>query len=399
MAAEQSPNGNSADASKVVEGTAAQRVTIEYVHFAIGEWLYIAPEDADIIDFVLAVYKSNDLKGDPLWGMIVDASGGGKTELLRALRDRPSSYFLSKLTEKSLVSGYRDPKKPEQDPSLLPEINGKVLIIKDLSPLLSMRRESRNQILGDLRDVYDGFSDHAKGNLGRVGYEARFTFLSATTLAIERYDSVEQELGERCIKFRGRSNETTSKVMRAIQNTADDDQMRAIIGDVINYYLDSLPPLTSTRLSNDETEKLTTLADIIAVARSHVPRDRNHSLRYVPRPEVGTRLGKELVKLYVALGHIRGKVHPDEEDLRTVARVAEDCLPPNRLAVLRVLYATRKPLGVAEIAEQVRLPRNTARNVLEDLTVLELLVQGADKSQWAMNANVRRRLENVALLR
>src|SRR5271154_5301037 len=50
----------------------------------ISKWLWIPDEDADIIDFCLAVYKSNELPGDPLWGMFIDASGSGKTELLRA---------------------------------------------------------------------------------------------------------------------------------------------------------------------------------------------------------------------------------------------------------------------------------------------------------------------------
>jgi hypothetical protein len=104
----------------------------------------------------------------------VDASGGGKTELLSALQKRPSAYFLSSLPEKTLISGYRDPKHKDRDPSLLPQLDGKVLVIKDLSPLLSMRRESRNQILGDLRDAYDGFTDQGRGNLGRVYYTARF---------------------------------------------------------------------------------------------------------------------------------------------------------------------------------------------------------------------------------
>lgn len=383
--------------------TSASALTIQDVHRAIGAQLHIPPEDRDMIDFTLAVYKSNEMPGDPLWGMIVDASGGGKTELLRSLRKRPDASFLSKLTDKSLVSGYRAPRHPKNDPSLLPKLHGKVLIIKDLSPLLSMRRESRNQILGDLRDAYDGFSDQAWGNIGCVGYESRFTFLGATTLAVERYDSVEQELGERCIKFRARSNETTGKVRRAIGNTGSDDTLREDIAKAINGFLDSLLLLKPAQLSSDGADKLTAIADFVASARSYVPRDRNHGLRYVPRPEVGTRLGKELAKLYVALAHVRGKAQPDGEDLRTVCRVAEDCLPPNRLTALRVLYASQVPLETAKVAGLVKLPRNTARNALEDLAVLGIVEKSVSESLdatdfWQLSADRRKQVENVALL-
>src|SRR6266566_4468202 len=174
-------------------------------------WLCIPPEDTELIDFCLAVYKSREIPGDPLWGIIIDASGAGKTELLRAFRKRKDSYFLSKITEKTLVSGYRDPKNPKKDPSLLPELNEKVLVIKDLAPLLSMRRESRNAIISELRDAYDGFTDQGRGNIGKVGYESRFTLVAASTLAIERADSIDQELGERFIKFRCRGDGSKEK--------------------------------------------------------------------------------------------------------------------------------------------------------------------------------------------
>src|SRR5215471_11208153 len=121
--------------------------------------LFIPSEDLDSIDFAFAVVASNGMPGDPLWGLLVDASGGGKTELLRSLRGKPCAFFLSKLTDKTLKSGYRDPQNPGKDPSLLPQLNGKVLIIKDLSPLLSMQRNARNAIVSDLRDAYDGFTD------------------------------------------------------------------------------------------------------------------------------------------------------------------------------------------------------------------------------------------------
>lgn len=379
--------------------TNVECTSIEALRCRIAQWLHIPAEDQDVIDFMLAVYLSNRMAGDPLWGMIVDASGGGKTELLRALQKRSSAYFLSSLTEKTLISGYRDPKQKDKDPSLLPQLNGKVLIIKDLSPLLSMRRETRNQILGDLRDAYDGFTDQGRGNLGRVSYTAKFSLIAATTLAIERADTVDQELGERFVKFRMRSNENGSKVRRAIQNVGRDDQVRNVIERGVAEFLDSLPRQYSPNVPTEFEERLTIISDFTATARSHVQRDRQHQVQYLPRPEVGTRLAKELAKLFLALAVVRGKQVPGDDELRVVARVAEDSLPPNRLAVLRALRASNQPLKVAEIASKTRLPWTTAKQTLEDLAVLGITQQNdGEEPTWKLESKAAEAIGNLPFL-
>jgi len=343
---------------------------MEELRATLTKWLSIPAEDADLIDFCLAVYISHRIPGDPLWGIIIDASGGGKTELLRSLRNRPDTEFLSKLTEKTLVSGFRDPKHPNEDPSLLPKLNEKVLIIKDLAPLLSMRREVRNSIVADLRDAYDGFSDHGRGNVGKVGYESRFSLITAATLAIERYDTVEQELGERFIKIRARGDGSRAKVRRAIGNIGADSPMRQDIEGAISGFLDSVQ-IGSPTIPDALQDRLVTLSDFTAKARSSVARDRNGDLQYLPRPEVGTRLGKELGKLLLALAAFRGKVAPDESDFATVQRVAEDCLPPNRLLVINALRG--KALRMADVERATGLPHKTTDRVLDDLRVLGVL--------------------------
>ncbi len=330
---------------------------------AFQQYLHIPAEDLDVIDFVFAVVVSHRIPGDPLWGMIIDASGGGKTELLRSLRESELVVFVSKLTPKSLKSGYRDPKHPERDPSLLPKLDGKILVIKDLSPILSMNREARNAVISDLRDAYDGFSDDSYGNVGLVGYKSRFSLIAASTLAIERYSSVDQELGERFVKFRARGNGNRAKVERAAENTSTTDEARETVTAAVREFFDVLPKPVLVSLSAPMRAAIVSVADFVATARSSVARDRNHDLLYAPKPEVGTRLVKELTKLAIALAFIRGKSEPDEEDLATVCRVAEDCLSPNRRELLAAIVEDR----------ECRLPDQTARNTGEDLQQLGIL--------------------------
>jgi hypothetical protein len=366
---------------------------IAQLRTSLSRWLSIPPEDEDLIDFCLAVYKSHGIPGDPLWGIIIDASGGGKTELLRAFRPLKNTFFLSKLSERTLVSGYRDPKNP-QDPSLLPKLNGKVLIIKDLAPLLSMRRESRNMVIADLRDAYDGFTDQGLGNLGHVGYTSRFTLLAASTLAIERSDAVDQELGERFIKIRARGDGNRKKVEQAICNIGSDDTVRKQIEGTICSFLDAVPAASNMAIPSAMQGELADLADFTARARSCVVRNRGGDIQYVPRPEVGTRLGKELGKLLLSLALVRGKSMPNHDDLLTVRRVAEDCLPPNRLAVITLLR-TDDSAPLRLIQDATHLPYSTARRTLEDLEALRLVIKTGtnttdNKVLWALETKMNR---------
>lgn len=364
-------------------------LNLDQLRARLTRWLSIPDEDTELIDFCLSVYKSHEIPGDPLWGILIDASGGGKTELLRAFRKRPDAFFLSKLTENSLVSGYRDPNKPT-DPSLLLQLKEKVLVIKDLAPLLSMRRESRNAIIADLRDAYDGFTDQGRGNIGKVSYEARFTLLAASTLAIERGDTVDQELGERFIKFRARGNRNAEKVRKAVSNIGVDGSMRQDVEESVSRFLACLPRAETAAIPEALLESLVDLADFTATARSSVARDRNGVIEYLPRPEVGTRLGKELGKLLLALAIIRGKTTPDSADLATTRRVAEDCLPPNRLAVIRALRG-RGPLRMTDVESATGLPHTTVARTLEDLRVLGLASRTENDDKTLMWEVVARR--------
>jgi DNA-binding IclR family transcriptional regulator len=53
-------------------------------------------------------------------------------------------------------------------------------------------------------------------------------------------------------------------------------------------------------------------------------------------------------------------------------RVAEDCIPPNRLAVLRALRFSDQ-VAASDIERATGLPHSTALRTLEDLEVLGLV--------------------------
>jgi IclR-like helix-turn-helix domain-containing protein len=77
-----------------------------------------------------------------------------------------------------------------------------------------------------------------------------------------------------------------------------------------------------------------------------------------------------------------------EESIRVVARVASDCLPPTRLAVLHQLAEASETIDTTTVAEAIGLPTTTARNALEELTPRRIVrrnIQGQGKADlWSL---------------
>ena len=119
----------------------------------VNKWLYL--EDPYIIDVILSVYVANRIEGDPVWMMLIGPPSSAKTELLRSFDGHENAYFLSSLTPSTLVSGMPQ-KKNMEDPSLLLKLDDKLLVVKDFTSILSMRSESQQEIIAQLREIYDG---------------------------------------------------------------------------------------------------------------------------------------------------------------------------------------------------------------------------------------------------
>jgi hypothetical protein len=119
-------------------------------------WLEL--DSNEVLYVVWGAIAGNLLPGEPAWLLVVDVSGGGKTEVIRACGDLPHCAHISSLTEPALLSG-----TPERDRSadstggVLRVIGDRgVLIAKDFTSVLSMERNQRGTVLAALREIYDG---------------------------------------------------------------------------------------------------------------------------------------------------------------------------------------------------------------------------------------------------
>ncbi len=346
-------------------------------------------EDFSAIDVVYATAISNFLPGDPVWLFLIGPPGGTKTELLRAFQGE-SFFSLSKLTPQTLISGLNT----EREVDLLPKLDGKTLVIKDFTSILAMDSKVQAEIFADLRDAYDGYLSKAFGSgVGKKGYKARFSLIAGVTPAIDMYRVVHGVLGERFLKVRLHTDGDKA-IDKAAAMLGKEEVVRERLIDVatrcIEYYglrARCFEPPTAT---DEVLGQIKSLGNITAKLRSEVARDRHHTVMYFPEAEIGTRLTKQFLKLARALAIFHDRESITEDELVPLSAVARDCIPRQRLELVRALTASEDFRPTKVIGDGSNIPTATAKEGLEELWMLKLLDRTGDNSfEWKLDAGTR----------
>jgi hypothetical protein len=360
-------------------------ISIEEARAIYGKYLYLP--DPNLVDVTLAVPAGNRLFAtDPLWLMLKGPPGSGKTEVLNPLYGLSQwALFVSKLNTQALISGFSDPKS-EKDHSLLPQLNGKCLVIKDFTTILAMNDKQRDEIFGILRDVYDGHASKHFGT-GRKEYQSRFNLLAGVTSAIERAWHL-SALGERFLCW---SMDTDHKKQTewAMKNANCEPVIRAELAKAAAGVLagigDAIPEIPQTL-----QQKTQTLAYLLARLRTYVARDRNDVVHQAPEVEVPTRIVKQLLRLGQSVALVRRKEVVTHSEFALMQKVALDSMPSARRAVFRCLLEHKGGL-IEDVAKSCRISFSPAKRHLDDLVLLGLAEESAQdrKAFYRLTSEVR----------
>jgi hypothetical protein len=155
-----------------IPATKSKPITLPELYSEYQKWLHMPSLDALKIMYGGAL--ANVLTGDPVWLFLVAPPGGMKSELLMSLSGSQRVHALTALTPHTLISGAQYGGGSKGDPSLLPQLNNKIVIIKDFTTLLTMHYTQRDEIFGTLRDAYDGSTEKVFGNGVKRSYIVRF---------------------------------------------------------------------------------------------------------------------------------------------------------------------------------------------------------------------------------
>lgn len=350
--------------------------SLNEVKRVVAKWLEI--KNLSVVEVILGAVVANLLEGDPFWLMLIGPPSSAKTELLRALAKFEKIYLLSSLTPQTLISGKVTRKG--KCVSLLPKLTGKIVILKDFTTCLTMRREQRAELFSQLREVYDGQYSKAFGTGAEVNWEGKVGFICGVTPIIDRFSSVNQMLGERFIQYRMEPSNPKNIGKRAKKMCGQEKNMRSELQDVFASFLRGIEktPL-KLRTYPEVDDKLINLAIFCATGRTGVSRDRyTRAIDVIPLPEGPGRLVKQFTQLAVGLSVVARRSGIDDYVYELLKKIGLDTLPGPREKFIRNMWAEGYTADLMSwattgmVADLVGLPTSTAKNLLEDMMVLQL---------------------------
>jgi hypothetical protein len=355
--------------------------------------------DLQAIRIVLGTIKAHYLNiGDPAWLFVVAPPGSGKTtSTIMGASGLPEVILLSEFTENTFLSGFHGHVQPglleklgtpAQSGSTIETKGNAIFLAKDFTTVLSMRREKRAVILGQLREIHDGTFKRAFGTGVTKAWKGRVTIVAAVTPVLDRHYSIFSVLGERFLQIRWHRPDSAEAGEWAIRQQGQEAeiqrQVREAIERIFDGSVESAPALLAAMRS-----RIASLAEIIALSRTHVFRDSwNRDIEYVPESEANTRVSKGLAAIARGVAALNRRAEVAEPDLQDAFRVGLDCLPENRRRILVAIIKGHEP--------PVSLARTVYDREVEDLQALGIL-SNDDGDSPTLTGYVQRLLEASGL--
>jgi hypothetical protein len=319
------------------------------------KWLYLP--DASALKVTLGAVAANLMPGDPLWLLLVGATGSGKTEMLDPLMDLHHTHAVGTLTEAALLSGSpRRERAADASGGLLRAIGDfGFLVLKDFTTVLSMGGEIRGPLLAALREIHDGhWTRHVGVDGGRVlEWRGKCALIGGCTPAIDQHHALMAIMGERFLLFRLPHMDEQEQACRAMQHVSHEQVMRRELRESVAGLFRSIR-LESREFNEAARTRMAALATFVAHARSAVERDRYHrEIELIPASEMPGRLARTLRCLFQGLQNIGV---PDDECWTLSSQVALDCIPDVRRKVLAYLVQAASPVETPVVADAIHYP-------------------------------------------
>lgn len=304
-------------------------------------------------------------------GMVVHNSG--KTLLLQSIGQTHRTHFESSLGPKTLVSG----QKGDYDPSLLPRLIGRTLVVKDWTELLTMPSQDQEQVISVLRGAFDGRYEKSYGNGMVRTYPGPnsphrtcyFSLIAGVTHSIYKNDR--SDYGERFLRFEIKADEVEDQIRRALSNVREKVYPEFSLRPIANAFLArKVDPENLPSMPKIMESRLVGLATIISFIRSRVERHQGR-LIYRPVLETPTRLAMQLLRLSRFLAFVYGKSSVDDQCYRLVKKVALDtCYGWHRDAFLVLMEHDKKGIEFDQIVNLAKIEKTQAHRCLNDLLSL-----------------------------
>lgn len=345
---------------------------------------YFEQPDLQAIHIALGVLMTHYLPGDePIWLFFTAPSGAGKTTMtLFGAAGLGQVELISELTSKTFLSGWGakqsglleklgEPDKQEKG-KIVTEGDG-IFLIKDFTTLLSIRKDERAAIMSQFREIHDGEFRRDFGTGQTKIWKGKVTILAAVTPAIDIYTHVLSVLGERFLKVQVRVPKSINAGIRAVRQRSEEKKIRREIQLAIRkLFMSALRELPQA--SDEMVKRAASLAQVIALARTHVRRGFGGEIDSVATPELNTRLSQGIVGVAQGIAALRRHPVVTEEDLQDAMRMGLESMPQARYLVLKAAMR-------GKAVSTRKLQAKTRNNAILDLIALHVFQEAKHKDE------------------
>jgi hypothetical protein len=318
---------------------------------------------------------------------IISPAASGKTTIAEAVSVE-KRYVKAVSTLRGMHSGFREESGDKEDNSLLSLIYDKTLVIKDGDTLL--KAPNLEQILSEMRDVYDGTSRTHYRNKASKDYEGiRLTVILCGTNSLKQIDS--SELGERfldCVIMDSIDDDLEDEILDRVVYRAARDVAVESNGDTSGHYA---PEMTAAMqltggyvgwLRENAAEKLATVSYSAGIRRritrlgkfvAHMRARPSLKQEEVAEREFATRLVSQLTRLAGCLSLVLNRPEVDAEVMRRVHQVAMDTSRGRTLAIASHLQDSPEGLESRSLAMLSGQTEEKTRALLRFLRAIQVV--------------------------
>jgi hypothetical protein len=384
----QAPDYEEAAGNKPPNDPNPTSCTIDETVAVFHKWLLLR-NDTPLLA-ILGTVAANLLPGDPVWLGVVAPGSSAKTEMLASVSHLPHIHKVGTLTLPALLSGTpTNQRAKDARGGLLHEVGDfGIIVLKDFGSILSMRPDAKAEVLGALREIYDGEWTRRVGTQGgrRLYWKGKAGLVFGCTAVIDSHHSVIGAMGERFLLSRLTPEEGQFKHALKHAGTKTTHMRQELAESVTKLF--AQPRRDPQPLSDDEAEKLDKVIALVVRLRGPLERDRHsRELENIYGAEGTGRLGLTLERLLAGLDSlgVERKVA-----FNVVKSIAMDSVPPIRRAAYACVYKYRD-VTTTDVALALGLPNTTTHRNLEDLAAYHLVErhsQGQGKpDRWTTAAD------------
>lgn len=384
-------------------------MTLQELKQEIQKYQYF--EDTSIIDIALASIIATRLKlGDPIWLVVIGASSGGKSQILRplSLTDEKFLHRVDDLTENTFLSGMKVG-KGKVDNSLLLRIGSLgMIVLSDLTVLFSKSGETRNAILSQFRMIYDGeMVKHSGSSDKSIKWKGSLGVLAGSTPSIYTHFEEVADMGERFIYYRMKDysaeKATEIAMSRKMYGKELDNKLAELYGDYIKEIVTGYgvggEEIVLPKEVLDRILQISVFAEKIrTVAHTNFYKEIDR----IPVSAMPMRVALQLISiakgLYIMRGGALGK-----RDMEIIDWCGYSLANEEKRACLKALagVGVEDSMTTQNIADKIGLSTTITGIILQNLSATGILGRkGIDKSlNWYFKENVSweivRRVEKI----